>query len=227
MLQTLQNIAGQVETQGFALLREYFPLIPNANAVVGLGTIAQLPSVTDAQILRPHQESESSPNTYSGNYGLGRFPLHTDLAHWWMPPRYFVLRCIKGEERVSTLLVDCIPLLDVIGETVLRRGLVQPRRPIAQERPLLRLLDRGPGAETLFRWDQLFIRPVTPAGAVAYAAVRDYLEEAEPIHIILTSPGDTLIIDNWRMLHGRSAVPIEAVARHIERTYLKTLGLPT
>jgi Taurine catabolism dioxygenase TauD, TfdA family. len=35
-------------------------------------------------------------NQYSGNYGLAEFPLHSDLAHWAVPPRYFMLRCVAG-----------------------------------------------------------------------------------------------------------------------------------
>jgi hypothetical protein len=36
------------------------------------------------------------PNTYSGIYGIDRFPFHTDLAHWRLPPRYLLLRCLNG-----------------------------------------------------------------------------------------------------------------------------------
>lgn len=42
----------------------------------------------------------STPNTYSGIFGLERFPFHTDLAHWPIPPRYLLLRCIRGYEDV-------------------------------------------------------------------------------------------------------------------------------
>src|ERR1700756_5529428 len=41
-------------------------------------------------------------NTYGGNYGLGDLPLHTDLAHWHRPPRYVLLRAIRGSTLVST-----------------------------------------------------------------------------------------------------------------------------
>src|SRR5262245_32192863 len=50
--------------------------------------------------------ASSTPNTYSGIYGLDRFPFHTDLAHWRMPPRYLLLRCVVGYADVPTLLVD-------------------------------------------------------------------------------------------------------------------------
>ncbi|MGO4910705.1 hypothetical protein ACEN2J_20760, partial [Pseudorhodobacter sp. W20_MBD10_FR17] len=40
--------------------------------------------------------SEAAPNSYSGIYGLGHFPFHSDLAHWRTPPRYLLLRCVTG-----------------------------------------------------------------------------------------------------------------------------------
>jgi alpha-ketoglutarate-dependent taurine dioxygenase len=39
----------------------------------------------------------------------------------------------------------------------------------------------------------------------------------------LTSPGDTLWVDNWRMLHGRSAVTADQADRVIERAYFGEL----
>jgi len=49
------------------------------------------------------------------------------------------------------------------------------------------------------------------------------VREALVIRVTLTSPGDTLVIDNWRMLHGRSAVPRDGLQRHVERAYLGKL----
>jgi len=37
---------------------------------------------------------------------------------------------------------------------------------------------------------------------------------------LLHEPGDTILIDNWQMLHGRSQVSAESTIRHIERVYL-------
>ncbi len=34
------------------------------------------------------------------------------------------------------------------------------------------------------------------------------------------NPGDTLVVDNWRMLHARSAVPMTQRSRKIHRAYL-------
>jgi alpha-ketoglutarate-dependent taurine dioxygenase len=43
-------------------------------------------------------------------------------------------------------------------------------------------------------------------------------------YVYLSQPGDTLIIDNWRMLHGRSAVQQSEKDRLLERAYLSDIG---
>jgi len=73
-------------------IAEHFgkPLVPWENGLV--------------QTLVPHAEAD--PNTYSGIYVLNRFPFHSDLAHWRMPPRYLLLRCVTGYADVTTLMID-------------------------------------------------------------------------------------------------------------------------
>lgn len=150
--------------------------------------------------------------------------MHTDLAHWQKPPRYIVLRCIKGFDAVATLVVDGSAVVRNIGERVLSRALVQPRRPNNGHLPLLRLYQRDLGSAGLLRWDEVFIRPATPAGAVGISRMKELLATVERNQILLRSPGDTLIIDNWRVLHGRSSIAEACTERIIERAYLGALN---
>jgi len=178
-----------------------------------------VPGLPDVQVLIPRLQTEATPNAYSGTYGQGSFPLHTDLAHWFTPPRYFALRCVTGGAGVSTLLIDSKDLVAEIGDLPLRRALVHPRRPIEGSRPLLRLLDRRE-AESFLRWDSLFVSPATKESAATCAAVKRSLSAPATFKFILLRRGDTLVVDNWRMLHGRSPVPATSVDRRIERVYL-------
>lgn len=168
--------------------------------------------------LTPKEKVESTPNTYSGQYGHHEFPLHTDLAHWFRPPRYLLLRCVQGNNQVSTRLLDGNKIVDALGVRVLERALVKPRRPIKGKLRLMRIFQ--PGTPSLFRWDKIFIVPASPAGEVGIAAVINRLKETNIVKVILGNTYDTLLIDNWRMLHGRSAVPDGSDNRIIERVYL-------
>jgi hypothetical protein len=102
----------------------------------------------------------------------------------------------------------------------MQRSLVKPRRPVQGSMPLMRLYDQI-GTNKLLRWDQTFIRPAGTSGRSGFALMEAALQKAEPIAIPLSSPGDTLIVDNWRMLHARAPVPVACKDRLIERAYLE------
>lgn len=217
------QVRDDIEKKGFAVLRGYIPGASSLVASHTIGNTAVLPNVSNVQILKPRTQTQSSPNTYSGNFGLDEFPLHTDLAHWFIPPRYLVLRCVCGTKDVATYLFDSRELISEFGEITLYRVLVRPRRPIEQSNFILRLYDSTDNREKLFRWDSLFIRPATESSVPVYESVLKRLFSVTKIDIALESTGDTLIIDNWRMLHGRSAIIESEKSRHIERTYLRKL----
>ena len=195
------------------------PEICGITAFSGLGAVVRLPGVAEVQVLTPHHTAHATPNTYSGNFGTQAFPLHTDLAHWFLPPRYFALRCIIGSRQVSTSLVDVKDLISVVGRRNLTRALVRPRRPLKHNRPLLRLLSRREDGSELFRWDSLFVVPATNESQVICETVANVLASINPKEVWLENPGDTLIIDNWRMLHGRSQVSTGDELRRVERAY--------
>jgi L-asparagine oxygenase len=219
----LKNVADIVKVQGFALIQSHFPEEPSLIAMSRFGDLLKIQDLAEVQELRPRLETEASPNIYSGNYGYGRFPLHTDLAHWCIPPHYLALRCITGTADVATHLLDGNEVIAAIGETQLRRTLVQPRRPLAYSRPLLRLYDQRDQDSSFLRWDNLFISPATAKSAITCAEMTSYLNLAKPVEIVLQHPGDTLVIDNWRILHGRSSVSSSSGNRQIDRAYIRNL----
>ena len=212
------SITTKLAIDGFAILGDRLPDISGVSAFSGLGALVRLPGVAEVQTLIPRHIEHAPPNTYSGNFGKQAFPLHTDLAHWYLPPRYFALRSVVGSKLVSTSLVDAKDLMAGVGRPNLMRALVRPRRPVQRNRPLLRLLSRHSDGSEVFRWDNLFVIPATIQSTAVYTAVTESLATIQPKQIWLDSPGDTLIIDNWRMLHGRSQVS-EDEQRRIERAY--------
>jgi L-asparagine oxygenase len=61
-----------------------------------LGGVYTVPTMPFVQSLTPRSAEFEQPNTYSGLFGLGEFPFHSDMAHWNIPPRYIVMRCAIG-----------------------------------------------------------------------------------------------------------------------------------
>jgi L-asparagine oxygenase len=166
--------------------------------------------------------TEAAPNSYSGIYGLGHFPFHSDLAHWSAPPRYLLLRCVTGYADIPTLLVDGRDLIDAITLDILARAIFKPRRPRDGSVSLLRLCESIEDTVRI-RWDEVFLKPASKIGEVADLRIREWLSTCKPIVLSLARPHDTLLIDNWRMLHARSPILPGRENREIQRVYLEEL----
>jgi L-asparagine oxygenase len=204
-------------------LQSYRPDTPTHDIATEVGEILIARGYEAIQTLSPKPASEAPLNTYSGMYGMDHFPLHTDLAHVRNTPRYLLLRCITGHRAVQTLLLDSFHLLRLVNCDVLSRSLVRPRRPHQGELPLLRLLRPIDEGRFAFRWDMRFIEPANSAGLIGMQKTSEALSLLAPFEISLCNRGDTLILDNWRMLHGRSNVQPVASGRRLERSYLEIL----
>lgn len=222
-MKTSAHWTEQLRTRGYALVLQHFPRETPYDALRRFGEIERLDGLNSVQTLIPRELGDASCNTYSGNFGTGQFPLHSDLAHWANPPRYFGLRCKIGCANVATRLLSSEQIITRIGMDILQRTLVQPRRPIRERRQLLRLLDVFDGGENFrFRWDSLYVRPVSNHSKEICDRVRDYLSTSTPAETYLLEPGDTLIIDNWRCVHGRSTAGTSH--RHIDRAYFRSIN---
>lgn len=218
------RVCEDIANCGFAVVPGHMPGVSTVVAVSDFGHMDVVEGLAPVQTLVPKNWTTSPPNTYSGNFGLGEFPLHTDLAHWALPPRYLVLRCVSGVEAVPTWILDGKTLLGKFGLTKLRRVLVQPRRPMRNGKQLLTLCEPGlsPGSWRL-RWDSIYLRPANAEASRVFADVLDYLGGVPVQEISLICPGDTLIVDNWRSLHGRGSAAPTATGRKIERVYLRSI----
>jgi len=185
--------------------------------IYNLETTHSLVAQSDIVQLIPKNISESTPNTYSGQYGYDDFPMHTDLAHWNKPPRYLMLRCLIGDAQVSTNILDSEKIIEAVGRNLLERSLVKPRRPVNGRTSLMKILKSG--NPNMLRWDQSFIVAASSTGEKGISEVNKVLAQIAPIEVVLENTYDTVIIDNWRMLHSRTAVPFNS-ERKIERVYL-------
>lgn len=165
----------------------------------------------------------STPNTYSGLFGFDRFPYHTDLAHWPIPPRYLLLRCIRGYADVPTMILDGRAIASKVGAELMGRALVRPRRPRCGEVRMLRLR-QWDGANEIIRWDTEYLRPASHVGELVFSSFQGIVDEATAIPAVAVDDGDVVVIDNWRMLHARPAIAPNRRDRRLERVYLRSLA---
>lgn len=129
---------------------------------------------------------------------------------------------MTGYVDVSTLLLDGQAIFDAVTLDILTRGIFKPRRPRDGRVKLLRLCEPTDDGYC-FRWDDVFLEPASRIGDIAGQRIKEELPKCQPLSIALARPGDTLLIDNWRMLHARSPIPADREDRKIQRIYLENL----
>lgn len=177
------------------------------------------------QRLEAREPNNDKGRRYSDIYGRKRFPFHTDLAHWAVPPRYLLLRCVKGAVGVSTGVLNSAHFLNIVGRNGAKRALFRSRNPVSNlsNGSVLPLLQEKDGSE-IFRWDPQFLTPMNGFAS----ELRDKILNGESEcmraaeYFSLQKPNDALVVDNWRFLHCRRPVP-DGVERVIERVYLEEL----
>lgn len=213
-----QSIRDEISKSGYMFLKSYRP----NESVVEVAKYCGNPMAPweDGLVQTLLPRTEAAPNSYSGIFGLSRFPFHSDLAHWQTPPRYLLLRCVTGFEEIPTLLVDGHELIDAVTLDILVRAIFKPRRPRDGKVSLLRLCESIEDTVRL-RWDEVFLKPASRIGEAANLRVREWLSTCKPTELSLSQPYDTLVIDNWRMLHARSPILPGCENREIQRVYLE------
>jgi L-asparagine oxygenase len=212
---------------GFSFIPEWCPdvgtleLAKMAGPVVDIASMLPTSNIPTVQTLVPRGTAVARPNVYSHRYGLGEFPVHTDLAHWPRPPRYFLLRCKSTGSTVTTNLLSIDHVLALAAKHVLERAVFRARHSEVFC-PLPFLLPAEPVRG--LRWDPIFILPMNaPARELAGQISEQKWRGASMTRRILSAPGDTLLVDNWRVLHGRGPVHETQTHRTLERVYLSGL----
>jgi hypothetical protein len=221
------EVHATMRQEGFWFRKHLYPGLPTIQIAQELGRIVRvdemIPSfaIETVQALRPRTVAEASKNRYSGHFGLGKFPLHTDLAHWALPPRYLFLRCVVGSADVSTNVLRSDTVIAPVGTSILEKALLSARARYGYSGLLRALCQRGD--TRVFRWDPLFLKPANKYGQVLATIMLGSEWDAVVKSIVLEQAGDSILIDNWQMLHGRSQIPLQSRDRHIDRIYLSEI----
>ena len=209
-----------VDVKGYAILPGIAAGRSTDQVAAGLGEIMLPWGGALVQELTP--KATSTPNTYSGIFGFGQFPFHTDLANWTCPPRYLLLRCIRGYADVPTMMLDGRAIAQEIGSELMGRALARPRRPRGGEVRMLRLRQLD-GANEIIRWDTEYLKPASHVGELAFSSFQRIVDEATAVPAVMVDEGDVVVIDNWRMLHARPAIAPNRRDRRLHRVYLRSL----
>lgn len=149
--------------------------------------------------LIPMEAHMAKPCSLSKIHSAGEFPLHIDTAHWLTPCRYVILACVTpGSGRRPTFLMD-----------TRRLPLSEQQTSLLLSTPLRVTNGRNSFFSTILSKTRSFVRfdpgcmtAVTPDGRQSLEVLsrNNWPEHVEIVHWVV---GTVLIIDNWRLLHGR------------------------
>lgn len=156
--------------------------------------------------LIPTEQVSANAKSLSVVHGRGSFPMHTDGAHRLQPPRFVVLVCVSpGTSPVPTTLVRFRDLQISTSE-----------RARLEASPFIVRNGRKSFYSTIFNPSRMFIRfdmgCMVPCGAQSEASASLVTHRANETGVSLVHwrTGDTLVIDNWNVLHGRGLGSLEA-----------------
>lgn len=216
----MNDLAAELRETGWARVEAINAGEPTLEIARRLGSISAISGVAQVQELIPRSLDQASASSYGGIYGLEPFPLHTDMAHWFVPPHFILLRCVRPAPEVFTLALHFQNLFDGEEVTTIRRALFRPRRRIDDRLTSLRLHDRG-----ICRWDPTFITPITKSAVDLRERIHRRIDGATVTKLSLEEPTGCIVFDNWNVLHGRTEVPPQCIHRKLERVYLDSVNL--
>ena len=200
------------------------PSIPDRDEFLVLARSIGVPVVSPMgeliKELRPTKNADARPNTLSHRYGTGEFPLHTDTAFWPLPAKYVLLRAVAGGTRRQTCIMsfDCLlqscqrSILNLIEKSVWKVNSIRTRFYCSMR--------FRAGARRGWRYDSNCMVPANDAARALADILHDVIKQA-PREYINWTPGYTLILSNWTVLHGRGAAPDDEGKRIIERIYVR------
>jgi len=147
----------------------------------------------------PEDFEDARPSSLSSKFGLNPLPLHTDTAHWAIPVRYLVLGCAN-----PGLIVTPTSLLD-------RRHVIMSDAEAKECISSVFLIRNGRRSfyGSIMEFERPFIRLdlgcMIPLSQDAKLAMQIFGSARNSTFLShhYWDVGDVIIIDNWRMLHGR------------------------
>ncbi|MFJ3640785.1 clavaminate synthase Cs1 [Streptomyces sp. NPDC090108] len=181
-------------------------------------------SITVLHELYPTPEA----HPLSGSTSKTQLEFHTDLSHHAHQPNYILLSCSRGdhEGKAATLVGSirkALPLLsDEVrdqlfeGKFTLRYDATDPEATV-RTRPLY-----GDRSDPYVSFNRSCVSAETPQDVAALSALSTALTDV--IEPVLLTRGDLLIIDNFRIAHGRAPFTArwDGKDRWLHRAYVRT-----
>lgn len=189
----LRAVVEEARAVGWATIQTSEASSTIGEAVSLLGTpLRSRDRTSGLERLVPMTASRAHARSLSAEHGLGKFPFHTDCAHWPKPPRWVFLWCDSDDEtsRPTTLLRW--------SDVWTQAAYPHPATFLVRNSRNSYFTVVGSKA----RFDEGCMTPRT-RGAHLMSRTLDELSISGKVTRVSWTPGLVLIIDNHAVLHGR------------------------
>ncbi len=171
------------------------------NLGASLGRVVSPRGGEPVQRLVPRDKDEAPPHSLSGMFGKDAFPLHTDLANSLRPPRFVILGAANASDFSARTTFAAIPRLSADDFSRVAEGIFEVRD--GRRSFLGSICERN---RPFFRFDTGCMYPVDERSRLAQTLFGELVSAEPSLAYLAWARGDVAIIDNWNVLHGRSAV---------------------
>lgn len=211
----LTDALASLQVRGWVTLGPSSRDLPALTVARAFGEPVESPNGDLVRKLVPKDRVDAISGTFSHAYGKADFPLHTDTAFWPLPARYLVMR-VTGDTRRPTIVAPIpVPIAGAIGtEVVSSVWVVRGAHPFYCSMQFRHNGDLG------IRYDPMTMRPSNTSAAKVQSCLPAVLAELPTFSIDWAAVG-TVIVDNWRALHGRGPEPAGEGQRVLERIYVR------
>jgi hypothetical protein len=197
------SLSQTIEKDGWVVIDEYsgelLNLIENICSKLELEI-----SLHNFKKLIPKDKNEVEHFSLSSSYGLKEFPLHTDGAEYKTPPRFLVLRALSNSP-TGTCIADANSICD--SNICDSKWSVKTKDGIVKTK----LFELHPKYNIEFiRFNRLSMKCDEGEKLEVYKAIDNLT-----VSSILWTKNKTIIIDNWRVLHGRQTIIEEDYEKRI------------
>jgi len=167
----------------------------------------------------PKSKKRARSGTFGSVYGTAGYPPHTDTAHWPTPAKYIVLSA-QGDIRRPTTLLKIRSFFDSANAKIKEHIDKAIWYTGNQSSRFYCTTTFKVDGEIGWRFDPMCMKPANESARIILPLILEQLEHSE-LYNHPWSKRSALVIDNWRMLHGRGPEPINEGARQLFRVLVR------
>jgi len=215
-----QNEINNLNENGFVELESGSSDNELIDIATKVGKIVPHPNGEMVFILTPKDENTAFKGTFSYDHGFGEFPLHTDTAFLKRPVRYLLLHMVD-KSPCDTTIIPVKKVLENLSEyemDVLKRAIYIVK---THKEQFYTSISFKEGSIEGFKYDPSCIFPFNKSAKEIEPKLKRIISEINLLDIKWTG-NKTIILDNWKNLHGRKAVG-NNYERKLKRIYINLL----